>query len=59
MGILAAMQSKLPRFPAFPRIFAKLSLPGFYAVKADSFLTEAAVEGFGVFLGKLANWFSC
>lgn len=59
MGILAAMQSKLPRFPAFPRMFAKLSLLGFYAVKPDSFLAEVAVERFEVFLGKLANWFSC
>lgn len=48
----------MPRFPAFPRAFAKLSLPGFYAVKAGSFLTEGAAEGFEVFLGKLANWFS-
>ncbi|KQL59302.1 SWT1 RNA endoribonuclease-like protein [Amazona aestiva] len=30
------------------RIFARLSLLGFYAVKADGFLIEAAVEGFKV-----------
>lgn len=59
MGILAVMQFKLPRFPAFQRIFARLSLLGFYAVKVDGFLTEAAVEGFEVFIGKVASWFSC
>lgn len=59
VGIVAAMHFKLPRFPALTRMFARLSVQGFYAVKVDGFLTEVAVEDFEVFLGRLASGFSC